>query len=96
MDDLFEVNMSLRCEVKALKRTIEEFKSGKRYLKLQKDYHRVMAGYIKEINRLKAETAAAHIQAVKVRNIWTDECYRLWDEYRAEIRKKDETIRLLL
>ena len=95
MDDLFEENMSLRCKVKELERTIEEFKSGKRYLKLQKDYHRVAEGYIKEINRLRSETAAAHIQAVKVRNIWTDECYRLWDEHRAEVRQKNETIRRL-
>lgn len=95
MDGLFETNMALRCRVRNLENEIGEFKSGARYLKLQKDHHRVTAGYIKEINRLKKELADAHARAVNVRNIWTDECYELYDEYRIEIRKKEETIRNL-
>lgn len=95
MDNLFEINMALRCRIKDLENKIEEFKSGERYLKLQKDYHRVISGYIKEINRLKKELADAHAQAVNVRNIWTDECYGIFDECRAELRKKEEIIRTL-
>ncbi len=72
-DNLFEINMSLQCEVKSLKHTIEEYKSGKRYLKIQKDHNRVVKGYRKEIKRLKKELSAAHAQAVTVREIWTDE-----------------------
>ena len=60
MDNYFEMYMSLRCEVKALKQTVKEFKSGKRYLKLQADQHRVIAGYVKEIKKLKDELASAH------------------------------------
>lgn len=74
---------------------IEEFKSGARYLKLQKDYHRVAAGYIKEIGRLKEELADAHKQTASVRNLWTEECYTIYDEYRTEPGKKEETIRSL-
>ena len=95
MDDLFEINMALRCRIRDLENKIGEFKSGARYLKIQKDHHRVVAGYIKEIGRLRKELADAHAQAVNVRNIWTDECYELFDEYRAEMRKKEETIRTL-
>ncbi len=93
--NLFETNMSLRCEVKSLKRTIEEYKSGKRYLKIQKDHNRVVKGYIKEIGRLKKELSAAHAQAVAVREIWTDECDRVWQEHLSEMAKKDEKIRRL-
>ena len=63
MDNLFEDYMAARCTIKALKRTIEEFKSGKRYLKLQKDYHRVTAGYINEIKRLKREVGSLNARS---------------------------------
>ena len=95
MDDLFEINMALRCRVRDLENKIEEFKSGARYLKLQKDHHRVVAGYIKEIDRLRKELADTHAQVVNVRNIWTEECYEVFDEYRAQMRKKEEIIRNL-
>ena len=94
-EDLFEENMALRCEVKNLRRTVDEFKSGKRYLKLQEDHKRVTRGYIKEIKRLKDEIAAAHAQAIHVRDIWTDECYDLWQKHLEETGKKEETIRRL-
>ena len=74
--DLFEENMALRCEVKNLKRTIDEFKSGERYLKIQEDHSRVTRGYIKELKRVKKELAAANAQVINVRNIWTDEWHQ--------------------
>ena len=40
-ENLFEMNMALRCEVKNLKRIVEEYQSGKRYLKIQEDHNRV-------------------------------------------------------
>lgn len=94
-DDLFEINMSLRCKVKAQSRIIDEFKSGERYLKLQTDHRKVINGYIKEIKKLKSELAAAHAQAVTVRQIWMEECDRVWQEHVAETANKDERIRRL-
>lgn len=94
-DNLFEINMSLQCEVKSLKRTIEEYKSGKKYLKIQEDHNRIVKGYIKEIKRLKKELSAAHAQAVTVREIWTDECDRIWQEHLSKMGQKDEKIRRL-
>lgn len=93
--NLFETNMSLRCEIKALKRAVEEYKNGKRYLKIQKDHSRVVKGYIKEIGRLKKELCTAHAQAVTVRNMWTDECDNLWQEHLSEMSRKEEKIRQL-
>ena len=92
-EDLFESNMALRCEVKHLRETIEEFKSGKRYLKIQDDYSRVIKGYQKEIGRLKKELAAANTQVINAVNIWTEQCNDLWTENLKEIAKKNEKIR---
>ena len=94
-EDLFEVNMALRCEVKNLRRMLDEFKSGKRYLKIQQDHSRVTKGYIKEIERLKKELAAAHAEAVNIRKIWGDECYDVWQEHLEQMAEKEETIRHL-
>ena len=94
-EDLFEVNMALRCEVKNLKRMVDEFKSGKRYLKIQQDHSRVTKGYIKEIGRLKKELAAAHAETVHIGKIWGDECYDAWKEHLEQMAEKEETIRHL-
>ena len=48
-EDVFEINMALRCRIKVLERIVKEFKSGERYKKIQKDHSRVIKGYIKEI-----------------------------------------------
>lgn len=95
MENLFEDYMAARCTIKSLKRTIEEFKSGERYLKLQKDYRRVMAGYIKEIKKLKSEIGALNAETIRIRNMWSDDYYALYDEQQAEIRQLKETIRRL-
>ncbi len=91
--NLFETAMLLRCEVKAQKQIIEEFKSGQRYLKLQEDYKRVTNGYIREIKKLKKELADAHAQTVSVRELWSDTCDQVWQEYRTEMARKNEKIR---
>lgn len=95
MDNWFEYYMAARCTIKDLKRTIEEFKSGERYLKLQKDYHRVTAGYIKEIKRLRKEVGSLNARIISTRNMWADDYYDMYDELRAEIRGLQETIRRL-
>ena len=93
--DLFEQYMALRCEVKALRQSLKEFKSGKRYLKLQADHHRVIEGYIKEIKRLKRELGGAHARVISTRDTWSEDYYALYDEKQKEIRKKNEKIRCL-
>lgn len=93
--NLFEENMALRCEVKALAYKVETFKSGERYLKLQEDYRCVERGYIREIKKLKEELAAAHAQTVDVRNRWMEQNDLLWQEHQKELQKKEEQIRKL-
>lgn len=93
MENLFEDYMAARCTIKTLKRTIEEFKSGERYMKLQKDYHLVCAGYIKEIKKLRLEVGSLNAQIIDIRNMWSDDYYALYDELQAEIRQLKETVR---
>ena len=92
MDSLFEINMALRCKVKALEEKIEEFESGKRYLKIQKDHSRIVDGYIKAIKKLRAELASAHADTIHVREIWTEQSYEQWEEHKQEINKKEKEI----
>ena len=94
-ESLLEQNMAMRCRLKASEQIIDEFKSGKRYLKLQEDNGRVMRGYIKKINSLENELAEAHSHAVTIRNIWMEECERVWQDHLSEMSKKDEIIRRL-
>ena len=51
-NELYTQNHSLQCENKALRRIVDEFKSGKRYKKLQEGHERVIAGYKQENRRL--------------------------------------------
>ena len=95
MNNLFEDYMAARCTIKALKRTIEEFKSSERYMKLQKDYNRVSDGYIREIKRLRLEIGRLNAQMISIRNMWSDDYYSMYEEKQAEIRNLKETIRRL-
>ena len=95
MDNLFESYMDARCLIKSQKRIIEEFKSGKRYLKLQADHDRIYAGYIKEIKHLKREVGKLNARMISNRNMLLDDLYALYDEKQAEIIKLQETNRKL-
>ena len=95
MDQAFLINTELQYENRALKKQLEDFRTGERFKKMQKNYSRVIAGYIKEISRLKKELADAHAQAVSVRDLWFDECEEIWKKYEAEIEKKEREIKKL-
>ena len=92
LNELYTQNFTLQCENKALRRTIDEFKSGKRYKKLQDGHERVVAGYKQENRRLTRELAAAREATTKVRNIWFEQCDADFDWYQAELAKKDKRI----
>ena len=94
-EDLFLKTTSLQYENKALRQELEAFRTGKRYRKMQEDYHRLMAGYVKEINKLKKELADAHARTVSVREIWFQECCEGWEQYQSAMKKKDLEIERL-
>ena len=95
LNDLYTQNYSLQCENKALRRTIDEFKNGRRYKILKDGYDRVIAGYKKESRRQAKELAAAREETRRVRNIWFEQCDTDFDRYQAELEKKDQRIREL-
>ena len=70
---ILKVN-TLECVVKVQQKQLDAFRSGERYLKLQKDFRRVIAGYERTIRNLKTELGKAHAETVKVRNIWFEQC----------------------
>ena len=79
MDHLFSTFTALQYQNKALRREVEAFRNGERYRKLQADHHKVVAGYIKEIGRLKKELAKAHAATVTVRDLWFEVCDSDWE-----------------
>lgn len=85
-DLILKVN-TLECVVKSLQQQLDAFKSGARYLKLQKDFHRVIAGYERKIKNLKIELGKAHAETVDVRNIWFEQCDQDWQTYCKEISR---------
>lgn len=95
MDHLFSNFTALQYQNKALRREVEAFRNGEKYRKLQADYSRMIAGYVKEIKRLKNELAKAHAATVTVRNLWFDVCDSDWEKYQAELNKKDQEIQKL-
>ena len=95
MDNLSPNYATLQYQNKALRRELEAFRNGKRYKKLQADYHKVIAGYIREISQLKKELARAHAATVAVRDIWFEECDSDWEKYQAELDRKDQEIQKL-
>lgn len=96
MDYQFSKFTTLQYQNKAMRRELEDFRNGERYQKLQEDHRKVVAGYLKEINRLKKELAKAHAAAITVRNIWFEECDSDWEKYQAELNKKEQKIQKLI
>ena len=92
---MFSYLTTLQYQNKAMRQELEAFRNGERYRKLQADYHKVTAGYIREISRLKKELAKAHAETVTVRDIWFGECDSDWEEYQAELYRKEHKIRKL-
>ena len=78
-NELYARNLSLECENKALRGTIAEFKSGKRYQKIAEGHGKIIAGYKREIQRLKMALAAEKKTTANVRDIWFEQCDKDWD-----------------
>ena len=91
-NELYTQNHSLQCENKALRKIVDEFKSGKRYKKLQEGHERIIAGYKQENRRLAKALAAERETTTRVRNIWFEQCDTDFDWYQKELEKKEQQI----
>ena len=90
--DIYTMIDSLQYENKAMRQEIAEFRTGKRYQKLQDDHRRVVAGYIRENKQLKKELEAERTIRKRVRNIWFEQCDIDWDRYQKELEEKEKQI----
>ena len=88
---ILKVN-TLECVVKVQQKQLDAFRSGERYLKLQKDFRRVIAGYERTIRNLKTELGKAHAETVKVRNIWFEQCDQDWQTYLKEMSRMQSQV----
>ena len=90
--DIYTMIDSLQYENKAMRQELAEFRTGKRYQKLQDDHRRVVAGYIRENKQLKKELEAERTIRKRVRNIWFEQCDIDWDRYQKELEEKEKQI----
>ena len=95
MNNNFLTATDYQYRIKALEQELNAFRSGKRYLKLQEDNRKVIAGYIKEIRKLRNKVAEEHANAVSVRDLWFEECQSIWDEYQKDMNRKNKEIQRL-
>ena len=93
MENLFESYMAARCLIKSLRHQLEEFESGERYLKIQRDHSRVVAGYIKESKKMRLEIGRLNARLISTRDMWSEDYYALYDEQQARVRKLQEKVR---
>ncbi len=91
-NELYARNYALECENKALRGTIDEFKSGQRYKKLEAAYKKIVAGYKRENKRLSRELEEARKTTTRVRDTWFEQCDSDWEKYRSELEKKNKRI----
>lgn len=91
-NEIYARNFSLECENKALRRTIEEFKAGKRYQRLKDGYEKVIAGYKRENQQLAKALSAEKKTTANVRDIWFNQCDQDWEWYQSELARKDKRI----
>ena len=62
----------LKFKIKGLERTVDSYRSGRKYVSLREEYESVIRKKNAEIERLKKELGEARAETVTVRNIWND------------------------
>lgn len=87
MGSLYDDYTTLQYRFKAQKQELSEFRTGKRYVKLQEDHRRITAGYRREINRLRTELAAEKANAIDIRKRGFEDADLLMEEYENKYRK---------
>ena len=87
----FEFVSRLQYKVKALTEEVAAFKSGEKYIQMEKAHKKDNAYNAKIIKELKSELADAHKEAVTVRNIWME----MLEAAESIISKLSETVKQL-
>ena len=83
----FETVSALQYRNRALLKQVEDFESGERYARLERENQRLICFHNREMKRMKQELAKAHSETVTVRRYWGEVMDDLDKEHRAEIRR---------
>ena len=86
---------NLQYKVKNLTTQVNDFESGKKYVKMQKKHENQLAIKDREIKKLKRELAEARCQTTDVRNMWMQTNEDLVKEHIDELSRKDREIEAL-
>lgn len=91
----FESASTLQYINRSLSAQIEDFKSGKKYIKMEKEYKDLVNYHNKEIKRLEYKLSKAHSETVTVRRYWSEVMDDLDKEHKTEVRRLMAVIKKL-
>lgn len=83
----FETVSTLQYRNRALLKQVEDFESGERYVRLERENQRLICFHNREMKRMELELARAHSETVTVRRYWGEVMDDLDREHQAEIRR---------
>lgn len=95
MKSNFEFTTSLQYQVKALRKIVNDFTSGERYVQLKNYYCRCLEIKNSEIRKLKLELAQANASLVTMRKNWTQVCEDLEKEFYKKLQGKEKEFKKL-
>ena len=70
MNSSFEYTSSLQYRLKAANTELQAFRSGKKYLDMEEQYHKTVRALERRIKELEQELAKSHRDIVSVREKW--------------------------
>ena len=93
MNSRFEYITTLEYRLKAASNEIAAFKSGEKYIRMEKHYWGIIRRLESRIKALEQELAKAHAETVTVRNYWFDVVNDVDHENQKEIKKVTTALR---
>ena len=88
----FEYMTNLQYKVKNQQHELDLFRSGEKYIQMESGYRAVYDGMNREIERLKAELAAARAETITVRGYWFEVFEDIQAEHAKEMRKQERIV----
>lgn len=82
----FEQITTLQYRNRILSKQVEDFKSGEKYLQMERAYKELLRFHHKEIKRLEYELSKAHSETVTVRKYWSEVMDDVDREHAKEVR----------
>lgn len=92
----FETVSTLQYRNRSLKKQVEDFKSGEKYIQMAADYKALLRFHHREIKRLEYKLSKAHSETVTVRRYWGEVMDDLEKEYQKQILHLEAEIRRLV